>query len=153
MKLPLVPVIFIAGLALGGGGGWFAHGALGPKLNAPTHGATKDPAAKATALIKFSRQFVVPLTDNGRHRGLVALDVFIEVEASASEVAYDQEIKLRDAFLTVLLGHSERGELLTLGASPETLEKVRASLLVAAQSLLGESAHAILITDVVIQAR
>ncbi len=153
MKIPIIPLVFMIGAALGGSGGWFAHSYI--KSIGPASSSAKEAtsAADATTLVKFSRQFVVPLTDNGRHRGLVALDLFIEVQASASENAYDMEVQLRDAFLTVLLGHSERGELLTLGASPATLEKVRANLLAAARSLLGESARAILITDVVVQAR
>ncbi len=153
MKIPFISLVFVVGAAVGGGAGWFAHSALKPEATVPSPERGETTKTDETALVRFSRQFVVPLTDNGRHRGLVALDLFIEVRASASETAYDMEVQLRDAFLTVLLGHSERGELLTLGASPATLEKVRASLLAAAQSLLGENARAILITDVVVQSR
>lgn len=156
-KLPLIPVILLAlvgGVAIGGGvrmskgaAGSKEHGAAGATK---IHGGSKgheDLSAKA-AYMKFSRQFVAPVINNGAPIGMMILDVNIEIDPSIGQSAYAEEPRLRDAVMAVLLRQGAKGRLRDIFSDPAVLDETKAEILAASRPILGNGARSVLIMDI-----
>ncbi|MEQ1932009.1 MAG: flagellar basal body-associated FliL family protein [Parvularculaceae bacterium] len=102
------------------------------------------------AFVKFSRQFVVP-AGAASHRGLVIIDLNIEVAPDAAQQAYALEPRLRDVCLSALLRLSAEGRLANIMTSAEEGAALKARLLDAVKSVIGEGALDVLITDIAMQ--
>ncbi len=100
-----------------------------------------------SSYMKFSRQFIVPVIRQNGVGSLVALDINLELSASANENVYLQEPKLRDAMLSALLRLSNEGAFNAQLLQPENMEKIRIDLFASAQSILGEDVTGVLILN------
>jgi flagellar protein FliL len=104
-------------------------------------------ASDGSSYMKFSRQFIVPVISHNGVGSLVALDINLELSASADENVYLQEPKLRDAMLSALLRLSNEGAFNAKLLQPENMEKIRDGLFTSAQSILGEDVTGVLILN------
>ncbi|NOX93995.1 MAG: flagellar basal body-associated FliL family protein [Alphaproteobacteria bacterium] len=104
-------------------------------------------ASDGSSYMKFSRQFIVPVIRHNGVGSLVALDINLELSASADENVYLQEPKLRDAMLSALLRLSNEGAFNAKLLQPENMEEIRDSLFTSAQSILGEDVTGVLILN------
>jgi hypothetical protein len=101
--------------------------------------------------VRMSNQFVVPIVENGRVAALVILSLGLEVEEGATETVFAREPKLRDAFLQVLFAHANAGGFRGAFTEAATVAILRQALREAAVTVLGASAHDVLISDMVRQ--
>lgn len=111
------------------------------------HGGGGSESA-AYGYLKFSRQFVVPVVDPTGVGALVVMDINIEVPPDVTESVYLQEPKLRDAMLNTLLSLSNKGAFNGRLLEPANIDMIRARLLEAAQSVIGEDAQGVLILSI-----
>lgn len=122
------------------------HGAAKRGLSGGHGGGGSENAAYG--YLKFSRQFVVPVVDATGVGALVVMDINIEVPPDVTESVYLQEPKLRDAMLNTLLSLSNKGAFNGRLLEPANIDTVRARLLEAAQSVIGEDAQGVLILSI-----
>lgn len=108
-------------------------------------GGDEDKSANNHVFVRFSRQFIVPVVQASGENSLVMLDINLEVSPSASETAYAQEPKVRDALLSTLLELSTEGAFNESFTDQENLADIRSRLLVSAQDVLKEDVHQVLI--------
>ena len=101
--------------------------------------------------MKIERQFVVPVLEDERVSSLVVLSLAVEVDAGESDIVFEHEPKLRDAFLSVLFTHAQSRGFDGDFTQERRLEDLRGSLTNAAQEVLGKRAHGILLTGIVRQ--
>lgn len=167
MLAKLLPVIVIVvGAAIGGGGGYAAKTMSGGSADekdaaADSHGDEKKKSKKkgghgeetagATSFMKFSRQFVVPVVQQGRPKSMVILDINLEVDNSLNESVYVLEPRLRDAILSKLLMLASQGMLPQMLEDHEKMELTKAALLETSQEIIGDAALSVLILDLGIQ--
>lgn len=149
----LLPILLIlAGLGAGVGAGL----ALRP---APPVDAAPDPEAEPAPdkdaappeFAKLNNQFVVPVVENNRIASLVILSLSVEVAAGSTAQVYAQEPKLRDALLQHLFDHANTGGFRGSFTDADNLILLRKGLTEIAQSILGDMARTVLITDIVRQ--
>ncbi len=114
-----------------------------PKSGHDGGGGSSD----GSSYMKFSRQFIVPVIRQNGVGSLVALDINLELSASANENVYLKEPKLRDAMLSTLLRLSNEGAFNAQLLQPENMEEIRTGLFASAQSILGEDVTGVLILN------
>lgn len=98
--------------------------------------------------LKFKRQFVVPVMENGKIDALVIMNVNYVLDEQAPDNVYSFEPKLRDAIMREMLAMSNQdvfGENLTMAKNYELL---RSTLLRAGQGVLTEGIRDVLILDI-----
>ena len=100
---------------------------------------------------KFSRQFIVPVMENKRVRSLVILDLNLELAPGIIDSAYSMEPKLRDAITRSILQLSRQPAFKEHLTSPTTFDLLRATVLEAANEVLGEGVNDVLIIDIIQQ--
>ena len=100
------------------------------------------------AFMKFSRQFIVPVVQSNGVNALVMLDINLEVSPSATDIAYAQEPKVRDALLSTLLQLSTEGAFNARFTDQGNMDAVRGRLLQAAKTVLQEDVHEVLILSI-----
>lgn len=110
----------------------------------------KGDAKNLTNFMKFQRQFVVPIVQNGVPQSMMILDLHLETNQKAEGV-YLRESVIRDAILMRLLILGSEGALPKVLEDAEAMQYVKDELLLAAQSVIGEAAESILILDIGIQ--
>ena len=176
----LLPILIIVVAALvGGGGGFFLKMQSAPSAEASdehdgehvadasedgddSHGSSKDKkkkskgghgesSDKAPTYVKFTRQFVVPVIEDGQPKMLMVFDINIEVDSSFSGSAYSLEPRLRDAILAQLFVFANSGVLLRVTESTEAMATVKAALLETVRKIMGDGAQEILLLDIGVQ--
>lgn len=145
----LLPLLLgLAGLGAGIGAGL----ALRPPPPEPT--AEEIAAAAATLpaeppeYVKLNNQFIVPVVEEGRVVSMVILTLSLEIEPGAREKIYSLEPKLRDVFLQVLFDHANSGGFRGAFTDSANLVLLRDELFEAAAAVTGDSARAVLISDI-----
>ena len=154
----LLPLILgLLGLCLGAGGGYFLRASRFAPIHdeqplaqqaAPKapHGSDAEPLKDYA---KLANPFIVPVLVKGRVSSLMVLSLSLEVSAGATPVVDAAEPKLRDAILQVLFDHANFGGFDGSYTDAANLVVLRATLLEAAQSVLGEKVTDVLITDII----
>lgn len=112
------------------------------------HGGGEASENNGSSIMKFSRQFIVPVIRQNGVGSLVALDINLELSESADENVYLREPKLRDAILSALLKLSNEGAFNDQLLQPENMEDIRAGLYASAQSILGDDVSGVLILNI-----
>jgi flagellar protein FliL len=107
-----------------------------------------EPDESAPEYVKMNNQFVVPVVDEGRVAAMVVLTLSLEVEAGNTEMVYQHEPKLRDAFLQVMFDHANTGGFNGTFTDGSNLVVLRTSLKEAAGLVLGTIVGDVLITDI-----
>ncbi|MBN8631502.1 MAG: flagellar basal body-associated FliL family protein [Rhodobacterales bacterium] len=166
MLRKLFPILFaLVGLGSGVGAGLYLRAApatedrtIGGPDKAATGGdhATDDETLAedhgsetgAPEYVKMNNQFVVPVVEGGRVASMVVLSLSLEVAAGNTEVVYQREPKLRDAFLQVLFDHANTGGFSGSFTDGSNLIVLRTSLKEAAALVLGTVVSNVLITDI-----
>lgn len=139
-KLILPLVLLLAGLMLGGGAGWF----LRPEAGADP---VKTEASTPADYVKFPREFVIPLLEQGRVAGMVVLQLSLEVPQGEMAAVLLLEPKLRDEALRVLFEHANAGGFRGNFTDAGNLTVLRRALLEVAQKIAGPLVRDVLITD------
>ncbi len=101
--------------------------------------------------VKLNNQFVVPVVQEGRVSSLVVLSLSIEVPTGQSEMIYEREPKLRDAFLRVMFDHANAGGFDGAFTNSSQMDVLRRALREVAQKTVGPTASDVLILDIVRQ--
>lgn len=145
----LLPVLLaLLGLGAGLGGGLF----LRPPTEETTAEATAEtaPAAEEAApdYVKLNNQFVVPILEGGKVTAMVVLSLSLEITAGSTEVVYDREPKIRDAFLQVLFDHANTGGFRGSFTDGSNLVVLREALTEKAVGILGSVVTDVLITEI-----
>lgn len=174
----LLPLLFLAplGAAAGMVGGHLASPPgdkaeeHGEAHEAPAHGAetasAEHLAEKAGAAppplavtppqptgpaeyVKLDRQFIVPVVDGEKVAALMVISLAVEVNEGGGEAVFLREPKLRDEFLSVLFLHAQSGGFAGGFTDEAPMADLRASLGRAARDVLGDTARAVLLTNLV----
>lgn len=106
-----------------------------------------EPGLEAFDYVDLEGQFIVPLVADGRVGAMVTLSTSLEMKAGHARLVLQRAPKLRDAFLRVMFDHANAGGFDGTFTEGGTVEDLRAALREAAQKVLGEGAHDVLITD------
>jgi len=149
MKKLLVPILILLGIG-GGAGGGFVLRPPPPEPEGIEEGAELEETEEEVeaAFVKINNQFIIPVVKEDRVQALVVLSLSLETDAASTELIYDREPKLRDAFLRVLFDHAYAGGFGGAFTSSPTLDLLRRSLLEAANQVIGGQVTDILITDI-----
>ncbi len=102
----------------------------------------------ASEYVKLSNQFVVPVVEKSRVAAMVVLSLSLEVGSGNTDMVYQREPKLRDAFLQVLFDHANIGGFAGSFTDGSNLITLRTSLKEAAALVLGPVITDVLITDI-----
>lgn len=115
-------------------------------------GAGQDPAENSDSeFVKMNNQFVVPVVTEERVSALVVMSLSLELEIGGTEVFFQREPKLRDAFLQVLFDHANSGGFDGVFTQGQKLDNLRSALLEMARKVMGTSVKDVLVTDILRQ--
>jgi len=118
----------------------------------PASDGGKGPAKiGAVEFVKLNNQFVVPIIEKGKVAALVVMSLTIEIKAGKSDIVYNLEPKLRDAFLQVLFNHANSGGFSGEFTSGPKMTDLRSALLATAKKTLGPLVSRVLVTEIVRQ--
>lgn len=109
--------------------------------------AVAQPDPSNQEYVKLANQFIVPIVLNERVNSLVVLSLSVEVGMGQTQIVFDREPKLRDAFLQVLFNHANIGGFKGVFTEAANMMILRRALKEAGQSILGDAVSDILITD------
>lgn len=114
-----------------------------------SHGKAAGGGRSASALTyyRFSREFIVPLIDNGRVSSLVILNINLELDSAASQNLFSMEPALRDNIMTTLITLSNDGRTFESISSIENYESLRAMILMNLKKLAPTGINNVLILD------
>ncbi|MEO8530640.1 MAG: flagellar basal body-associated FliL family protein [Deltaproteobacteria bacterium] len=101
--------------------------------------------------VKLNNQFIVPIIKEGKTDALVVLSLSLEVQPGKTELVYQREPKLRDAFLRTLFDHANLGGFSDNFTENGTMLTLRTHLLESAQAVLGKAVKDVLVIDIVRQ--
>lgn len=105
----------------------------------------EDPSVE---YVKLNNQFVVPIISDTRVSSLVVMSLNIEVVTGTREELYRREPKLRDVLLQVMFDHANTGGFDGNFTTSPKMDALRHKLLQATQSIMGDVARDVLVTDV-----
>ena len=112
----------------------------------------QDPAENANSeFVKMNNQFVIPIVAKEKVSALVVMSLSLELETGGTEIFFQREPKLRDAFLQVLFDHANSGGFDGVFTQGQKLENLRRALLEMARKIMGPSVKDVLVTDLLRQ--
>ncbi|WP_121060620.1 flagellar basal body-associated FliL family protein [Chachezhania antarctica] len=162
----LLPVVFlVVGAGAGIGAGMFlmpsaeeeqmAEGEDGQEESGDDvakddHGNNHDDAVEPSEVeyVPFTQQFIVPVVKKDRVTSMVVLSLSLETGPGGTEVIFNKEPKLRDAFLRVMFEHANRGGFAGTFTNPDQLDMLRIALREVGQQVAGSTIHDVLIVDI-----
>lgn len=115
--------------------------------SSPGKAAAAGKNASALSFHRFSREFIVPLIDNGRVSSLVILNINLEVDAAVSQTLFSMEPALRDNIMTTLITLSNDGRTFESISSIENYESMRAMILMNLKKTVPNGINNVLILD------
>ncbi|TDL74208.1 flagellar basal body-associated FliL family protein [Palleronia sediminis] len=110
-------------------------------------GDAPDEAPAGGTFLKFDRQFVVPVLQDGRMAAMVVMGVTLELDEATRETAKEREPRLRDRFLRTMLDHANSGGFEGAFTSNGDLGRLRRALLEAGRDEVGPGVSEVLILD------
>ncbi|MEM6410077.1 MAG: hypothetical protein AAF683_00920 [Pseudomonadota bacterium] len=96
----------------------------------------------------FSREFVVPLMNNGAVESLVLLNLNLEVTPNTSSELFSIEPKLRDNVMSTLITLSNDGITLAEPTRVDSYETIRSLVLANLKDSVSEDIQNVLIVDI-----
>lgn len=96
---------------------------------------------------KFSREFIVPVLNDGKVESLVILNINIEADSAVSQQLFSLEPKLRDTIMTALIKLSGDGHTLQNLTNAENYETIRSMLLMELKDVVPTGIENVLILD------
>lgn len=152
MKKVLPLLLLLIGTGAGVGAGLFLkpkhEASKDQQVEAEIEQPSEDKEEHAPEYVELNNQFVIPVVNNDLVDSLVVLSLGIELEAGQAEEIYRREPKLRDAMLQVLFDHANMGGFDGRFTDGNNMDVLRVSLTEAAQSIVGQIAHGVVITDI-----
>lgn len=110
-----------------------------------------EEASTDTEFARLNNQFVVPVVTDGAVKALVVVSLSIEVPTGEQEMVFEQEPKLRDAFLQVLFDHANLGGFDGQFTATSNMRNLRTALRNAARDAIGNQVSDVLILELVRQ--
>ena len=101
-----------------------------------------------TVFARLSRQFVVPVIEDGRVASMAVMSLTLEVTPELEETVFDREPRLRDGFLRVILDHANTGGFEGTFTSNGAIDAVKTRLMESARSELGTGVKDVLLLDI-----
>lgn len=101
--------------------------------------------------VKMNNQFVVPVVSDEKVTALVVMSLSLELVPGGTEVFYQREPKLRDAFLQVLFDHANSGGFDGIFTEGRKMDNLRNALQEIAHKIMGDSVKDVLVTDILRQ--
>lgn len=111
------------------------------------HGGHGNSGASDVIYYKFSREFVVPLMNNGRVKSLVIININLEADASISDDLFAMEPKLRDNIMATLIALSNDGVTLEEITDVNSYETIRTMILLNLEKVVSSGIRNVLILD------
>lgn len=112
------------------------------------HAAKDESEGDVDAWFKFPEQFFIPIIRNGTTGSVMVMSLSLEIPLSTSSSIEAKQNPLRDALLNALLIEANTGAFDGNYTTETNLERVRASLLTAAQRVSGADIRRVLIEDI-----
>ena len=112
-----------------------------------SHGKGSGSASGAATYHKFSREFVVPMIENGKVVSLVILNINLEVDPAYSGQVFSMEPAIRDNIMTTLINISNDGRTFETLTDIESYESMRALVLMNVKKVMPNGISNILILD------
>lgn len=100
-------------------------------------------------VLRFSRPFVVPVTDGSRTQSLVILTLSVELDRDLAEGMTALENKMRDRVMAALLDYSHEGGFVGDVTSPSVYSGVEKSVTAAASEIFAEGVGRVTILEMV----
>lgn len=110
-------------------------------------GSKGSGAPGGVAYYKFSREFVVPLLENGRVSSLVILNINLEIDESVSAKMFSMEPAVRDNIMTTLVSLANDGKTFQTLSDIESYESMRALVLMNLKKVVPSGVRNVLILD------
>ncbi|NPD16950.1 flagellar basal body-associated FliL family protein [Xinfangfangia sp. D13-10-4-6] len=152
MKKLLIPILLmIAGLAAGGGAGFYLRPQTSDAMEEEARPKAAEPDLTQVEYVALSNQFVIPVLEGGRIVSVVATSLSIEVPTGKSDIVRAREPRLQDAFLRVLFDHANSGGFRGSFTDSTNLLPLRRALVEQARQVLDDVASDVLITEIVRQ--
>lgn len=114
-------------------------------------GQTPPETLADTEFARLNNQFVVPVVTDGAVKALVVVSLSVEVPTGEQETVFEQEPKLRDAFLQVLFDHANLGGFDGQFTATSNMRNLRTALRNAARDAIGNQVNDVLILELVRQ--
>lgn len=143
MKLILSLSALLVGLGAGAGGAYFMKSPAAAAAPPPVEEQSEGEADFAP----LPSQFVIPLTEEGRVRGMVAVNLAVRLLPDKIDTFEDQEPRLRDVYIDVLFRHASSGGFDGDFTSGQAMVDLRSALDRATRERLGDIADRVLITN------
>lgn len=102
----------------------------------------------STEYVRLNNQFVVPIVHRGSVRSLIVMSLTVEVDSGQAQMVFQQEPRLRDAFLRVMFAHANAGGFDGSFTDAAAMAPLRMALSEAAGRIIGPEAHDVLIVDI-----
>lgn len=114
------------------------------------HGKSADAGKKIgdVDFFRFSREFIIPLTTEGRITSLVIINLNLEVDSSESSKLFSIEPKLRDNIMSTLIRLSNDGSTLEEPTRVESYETIRTVVLANLRDKVSQDIENVLIVDI-----
>ncbi len=112
--------------------------------------AAPDPQAEGE-FVKMNNQFVVPIVSEEKVSALVVMSLSLELDPGGTEIFYQREPKVRDAFLQVLFDHANAGGFDGMFTQGRKMDSLRLALVEMARKVMGDMVRDVLITDILRQ--
>ena len=114
------------------------------------HGDSKHASGETAGqdYVKLDNQFVVPVIEGGRTEALMMLALSLEIDPAIRAAVFENEPKLRDAFLRVMFDHANAGGFGGGFTAEGPIEALRVALRERARAILGPGARDVLIVDI-----
>lgn len=112
------------------------------------HGGDHDTPSGETIYYKFTREFVVPIMEDGRVKSLVIININLEADSAISQTLFSMEPKLRDNIMTTLIGLSNDGVTFESLTDVDTYESLRSMVLKNLGNVVASGIQNVLIVDI-----
>lgn len=101
-----------------------------------------------TSYFDFSREFVIPILDDGQVSALVIININLEVDSSLSGKLFRMEPKLRDNIMTSLIGLTNDKRVFSDLTSVRNYETIRSVVLSNLRDEISSDIMNVLIVDI-----
>ncbi|MEL6979741.1 MAG: flagellar basal body-associated FliL family protein [Pseudomonadota bacterium] len=165
MRLILPILLIVLGVVGGGAAGYYLKPAPeagdeemitgdakpGAEMLEPVFKDEGVSMATDSAYVPIEQKLIVPIRRSNGRKAFVAMDATLEISPDSEEWIKSHEPKTVDAFLRVLIAFAATGAFDDHAETAMALDDLNDALLTSAQTVLGESVRAVLISNLITQ--